>query len=114
MSGHIPLLRVDKSSCASENRGILEFIPQGRLKIIRNKSPGYSQSSGMYFAQILTVMLLVRIGCVLTQDELLYQGVGDPAPHVDESTGEDQAWSAIARRIVEVGEGARDQIASDA
>lgn len=44
--------------------------------------------------------LPVRIGRVLAQDELLYQGIGDPAPGVDESARENQSRSAIARRMV--------------
>jgi hypothetical protein len=63
-------------------------------------------------SQALT--LLVRIGRILAQDKLLYQGIGESAPGVDERTGENQSWPAIARRIVEVCKGARDQIAANA
>ncbi len=69
-------------------------------------------SSDALLSQALT--LLVRIGRILVQDKLLYQGISEPAPGVDKRAGENQSWSAIARRIVEVCKGARDQIAADA
>jgi hypothetical protein len=60
----------------------------------------------------LALTLLVGIGRILAEDKLLYQGIGEPAPGVDGRAGENQAWPAIARRIVEVCKGARDQIAA--
>jgi hypothetical protein len=57
--------------------------------------------------------LPVRVGCVLPQDELLDQGVGESAAGVDESAGKDQSWSAIARRIVKICERGRDQVAAN-
>ena len=68
-------------------------------------------TKGRESAQVL--ILLVRIGRVLAQDELLYQGIREPAPGIDERVGENQSWPAIARRIVEVCKGGRDQIAAN-
>ena len=56
----------------------------------------------------------MRIGRVLAQDELLDQVVEDAGAGVDGSTREDQSRPAIARRVVDVCERARNEIAANA
>jgi hypothetical protein len=60
------------------------------------------------------LILFGRIAGVLAQDKLLYEVVGELAADVDEYVREDQSWSAIARRIVGVCEGSRNQTAANA
>jgi hypothetical protein len=62
----------------------------------------------------LVLTLLVGIGRILAQNELLYQAVGEPPAGVDERVGENQSRPTIAWRIVEVCKSARDQIAANA
>ena len=53
----------------------------------------------------LLVAFISSVVGVLAQEKLLYQGVGDSSAGVDEEAGEDDSWSAIAIRIIEVSEG---------
>jgi hypothetical protein len=81
-------------------------------RVIPRKCKSQDTYDSALLSQALT--LLVRIGRILVQDKLLYQGIGESAPVVDERAGENQSWPAIARRIIEVCKGARDQIAANA
>ena len=66
-------------------------------------------------ASVQSFLILVSgAGRKSAQDELLYEGVNRPDASGDEEALEHQPWSSIGLWIVDVRNGARDQVATQA